>query len=1168
MNTLSRLAGACALAATAAVGLCAPTQAGSADGAAEDRLYGASSPFLSHELPTGMLRDDLGGLAGPSLERALRWLHRFDFPARDVASLRVTADGDVLYADPPPDRGDKALAAAAHLATLDPVPFLQLAAETPFELHSRPGARHTAYIDFDGHFIRNTAWNAASGIKGYTARPFDLDGDPNTFNDDERYAIAMIWHRVAEDYAPFDINVTTEAPGAAGPEVGHVVVTSHKSAEGHLMPFHQSGGVAYVGTWARNDAAYYSPILVYFDNLWRDVTMIAESVAHELGHAVGLSHDGTNLEEYYSGHGDGDISWAPIMGRSYYKNVTQWSRGEYAFANNPQDDIAIIESVLGLVPDDHGNTPAFATPLLIEDGQVSVSDPETDPYNEKPDNKGVIGTTDDVDFFAFDTGGRVRLLAQPAWKAFEYPDARGANLDLMLRLIDADGREVARSNPWQGTHALIDADLDAGTYYLAVSGVGSSNYSRYGSLGQYFISGTVEPPRANQLPDAGFGFACVDLDCGFTDLSSDPDGQIVAWQWDFGDGHFSDQPNSRHRYSGGGNYRVTLTVTDDDNGSATAAQTVRVAGRSRQFELIVDDTSPDTTHTGRWNLSFGKGPWGGGSVYNDDNRVFQWSPTVPVAGTYAVYAWWTYHDNRSERVPYKVEHASGTTTVVVDQRDPSLASQWVPLGTYEFAAGPAIVTVSSENGQANADAIRLVSTTDLPVDDRPPDIAFSTPADGARVQGVVALHVDAHDDAAVERVEFLVDGELVGLASRFPYTVDWDSRQASDGMCGVEAIAFDINGNSRSADITLLVENGTAPFEVIIDDADEATARDGAWNASAAPSAWQVGSVYSNANGKFHWLPVLPGRGHYEVAAWWTHHPNRSAEVPYRIVHADGATVVGMDQSDPAKAGRWVPLGTFEFAGGPTTVTVSSENGQASADAIRLRAIDKPADDTRAPEISIISPADGARVGSQVEVLVEASDDVGVLRVQFLVEGVVVSEDRTAPYAAELDLGGAGGTDVILTARAYDAAGNVAAHSVTVMREQPGARLATIVDNRSVDTESTGRWGISTGSRPWDTDSLFSNADGTFGWLPELGNAGRYEVFAWWTHHPNRSEQVPYRVTHRHGSSEILVDQRDPLNASQWVSLGVFDFDSGVAPVEVSSENGQASADAVMFVLH
>ncbi|RIL05808.1 MAG: hypothetical protein DCC71_08995 [Proteobacteria bacterium] len=56
---------------------------------------------------------------------------------------------------------------------------------------------------------------------------------------------------------------------------------------------------------------------------------------------------------------------------------------------------------------------------------------------------------------------------------------------------------------------------------------------------------------------------------GFTDTSSDSDGQVVAWQWDFGDGATSAAQHPSHTYATSGTFRVRLTVTDD--GGATDA---------------------------------------------------------------------------------------------------------------------------------------------------------------------------------------------------------------------------------------------------------------------------------------------------------------------------------------------------------------------------------------------------------------------------------------------------------------------------------------------------------------------------------------------------------------------------------------------------------------------
>ena len=63
----------------------------------------------------------------------------------------------------------------------------------------------------------------------------------------------------------------------------------------------------------------------------------------------------------------------------------------------------------------------------------------------------------------------------------------------------------------------------------------------------------------------------------FIDNSYDPDGQIVSWLWDFGDGSFSTSQNPSHIFQADGTYTVRLTVTDNDGKSSTFERTVAVS---------------------------------------------------------------------------------------------------------------------------------------------------------------------------------------------------------------------------------------------------------------------------------------------------------------------------------------------------------------------------------------------------------------------------------------------------------------------------------------------------------------------------------------------------------------------------------------------------------------
>ena len=66
----------------------------------------------------------------------------------------------------------------------------------------------------------------------------------------------------------------------------------------------------------------------------------------------------------------------------------------------------------------------------------------------------------------------------------------------------------------------------------------------------------------------------------------------------------------------------------------------------------------------------------------------QWSVALPSTGSYAVYAWWTAGSNRSATAPFIVTHASGSTTVKVNQQ--INGGKWVLLGTWNFNSGTAV----------------------------------------------------------------------------------------------------------------------------------------------------------------------------------------------------------------------------------------------------------------------------------------------------------------------------------------------------------------------------------------------------------------------------------------------------------------------------------------------
>ncbi|MDO5463257.1 MAG: PPC domain-containing protein, partial [bacterium] len=413
------------------------------------------------------------------------------------------------------------------------------------ELHSRPSAKKTIYLDFNGHiddydphvvtmqktFKLETSSYPELAAKNYIEiQPFFFRGafynaEKGTTTSEVypvQYAVEDIWRMVAEDFAIFDVNVTTVEPpydalvksSEEDDVYGKRVILDpayDRTADNTRIWYPGAGGQSCLSSFGfRADRPVY-----VFGSASRQA--IASQTTHEVSHTFGLTHDsgtiyfGKNFSStaYYQGVAfteNATMKWYPVLGavpspRSYnecfYDSgdfINQFSNGNYSSATNIEDDFAVILGLvkgdaektvvidtkadlysiatrnLTLVEDEAGDTPETA--LLLSDDSIIGSSSHT--------RTGVIGkhivdstTKNDVDCytFALASAGTLSVSAIPSFDGHE----EGASLDAGVELLNAQGAVLYRSESGTATadirHAtLTNLSLAAGTYTVRVYG--------------------------------------------------------------------------------------------------------------------------------------------------------------------------------------------------------------------------------------------------------------------------------------------------------------------------------------------------------------------------------------------------------------------------------------------------------------------------------------------------------------------------------------------------------------------------------------------------------------------------------------------------------------------------------------------------------------------------
>lgn len=378
-------------------------------------------------------------------------------------------------------------------------------------LNSLPGAPVSLFLDFDGHL---QSGNVIGGKEFVETPVFNVvgtpkdDNDPCSFSKHEQDVIRAVWAIVAEDYAPFNINVTTVEPTDATRNLRIAI-----GGDGLWYKGGEAGGTSHINSFTDDapNVAYVFPVVkpgLPGAGTTLSAGWIGNAVSHEAGHSFGLRHQSLGaatplgwikVEEYNSSKTatGGRMIMGALTdsdGKPFQERFVWW-RGTDPHGNI-QDDMAVLaraENGFGLRADDHAETIVGASQMK----PVKVTLKTGFDLNTNADKfttfglegSGIISTTADRDTFHFETGGGNVTVVFQSVRAAEV--GLPANLRATVRLLDANGATVLEEYGATGISDLPLFDvvnpisLPAGTYFVQIESSRVALDLGYGDVGQY-----------------------------------------------------------------------------------------------------------------------------------------------------------------------------------------------------------------------------------------------------------------------------------------------------------------------------------------------------------------------------------------------------------------------------------------------------------------------------------------------------------------------------------------------------------------------------------------------------------------------------------------------------------------------------------------------------------
>jgi len=272
--------------------------------------------------------------------------------------------------------------------------------------------------------------------------------------------------------------------------------------------------------------------------------------------------------------------------------------------------------------------------------------------------------------------------------------------------------------------------------------------------------------------------------------------------------------------------------------------------------------------------------------------------------------------------------------------------------TTTAANGAHVVSVVARDA-AGHETTASVEVTVL--NDHAPTVALTTPVEGASLGGLVSVLAAATDDIGVTAVQFKVDGAIVGSEDTVaPYELLWDTAGASNGSHTVSAVARDAAGHETTTSVVVVVSNDNVP-----------------------PTVAFMSPTHSDS-----------------VAGMMALVATASDDVGVTSVQflVDGIAVGAPATGTPY---HWL-WDTEDEANGSHTLTAIARDaaGHETSTSVVVDVVN----DEAPPTLAIVNPPAGP-VSGTVPLLAAATDDVGVVSVEFLADGNIVGPAVTvAPY--------------------------------------------------------------------------------------------------------------------------------------------------------------------------